>query len=122
MLTTPPIPDPPGHLPPLRPLAPRRRPTRAPPAPGGERRPEPVDDLRAGVRRPPRPAHPERARDLRARAAPPGHPRPPPPRGARPGRAVDRSRRPPLLAHLHERRGPRAAAPPALAQGPVPRA
>src|SRR4051794_26919330 len=104
------------------PSAPRRCTHRASPAPGGRRGPEPVDDLGARLDRPPRPGDAERARGLRARAAADGHARPRAPRGARPDRARARPRRPPLLAHLHERRGPRAAPPSALAQGPVPRA
>src|SRR3954452_17259158 len=104
------------------PSAPRRRTHRAPPAPGGRRRPEPVDDLGARLDRPPRPGDAERARGPRARAAPDDHARPRPPGGARADRARVGPRRPPLVAHQRERRGPDAAPPPALAQGPVPRA
>src|SRR4051812_15064875 len=104
------------------PSAPRRRTHRAPPAPGGRRGPEPVDDLGARLDRPPRPGDAERARGPRARAAPDGHARPRSPGGPRADRARVRPRRPPLLAHQRERRGPDAAAPPALPQGPVPRA
>src|SRR3954449_6872316 len=103
------------------PSAPRRRAHRAPLAPGGRGRPERLAHLRAGVDRPLRPAYPERARRARARAAPDDHARPRAARGARAHRARARPRRPPLLAHHRRRRGPHAAAPPALAQGPVPR-
>src|SRR3954462_13465230 len=103
------------------PSAPRRRTHRAPPAPGGRRRPEPVDDLGARRDRPPRPGEAERARGPRARAAPDDHARPRAAGGACADRARVRPRRPPLLAHHRERRGPHVAAPPALAQGPVPR-
>src|SRR3954452_10869638 len=105
-----------------RPPAPRRQPHGTADAPGGGRRPPPLADLRARVGRPPRPADAQRARRARARAAPDRHAAARAPRGGgtdppRPGPG-----RPPLFADLRQRRRAHTAAPPALAQEPVPRA
>src|SRR3954451_3615190 len=105
-----------------RPPAPRRQPHGTADAPGGGRRPQPLADLRARVGRPPRPADAQRARRARARAAPDRHAAARAPRGGgtdppRPGPGG-----PPLVADLRQRRRAHAAAPPAVAQEPVPRA
>src|SRR3954452_3295473 len=105
-----------------RPHAPRGQPHRAAAAPGGGRRPQPLADLRARVGRPPRPADAQRARRTCARAAPDRHAAARAPRGGAPDPPGPRPGRPPLLADLRQRRRAHAAAPPALAQEPVPRA
>src|SRR3954470_13550812 len=105
-----------------RPPAPRGQPHRAAAAPGGGRRPQPLADLRARVGRPPRPVDAQRARRPRARAAADRHAAARAPRGGGTDPPGPRPGRPPLLADLRQRRRADAAAPPALAKEPVPRA
>src|SRR4051794_23989297 len=105
-----------------RPPAPRRQPHRTATAPGGGRGPQPLADLRPRLGRPPRPAHAQRARRPRARAAPDRHAAARAPRGGGPDPPRPGPGRPPLVADLRQRRRAHAAAPPALAQESVPRA
>ena len=80
---------------PGRPPAAVGHPHRAPPAPGGGQRPEPVAAGRAGHDRAPRPAHAQRAGGRRAHPAPHRHARGGAAGGRGPGGAHRRPRRPP---------------------------